>query len=668
MKSMPSTAPSHPKSAYRPDIDGLRAVAISIVVVNHFFRDALPGGFIGVDVFFVISGFLITGIISEELKDGSFSLGQFYARRARRLFPALATVLVSLVIVGCLILSPEELALLGKHVAASAGFVINIVLLRENGYFDLASDLKPLLHMWSLSVEEQFYLLWPFVLLLAVRLRLELLALTAIAVGSLYLNLSTISKDAVRVFFSPEFRAWEFAVGGLLALQMRSSKFRVGLRSPLFAETTTILGLCLIGGSALLFDARALYPGWRAILPVLGAVLLLAAGGRSRIASYLLGNPVSRYIGHISYPLYLWHWPVVALLTIMVGPPSYPMLMLALPVAILLAVTTYHLIEAPVRTTPWLFRGRDIRVEALSATLVAVALVGLCIAQLGGLTWRVIDYKAPIATDYVFVDEACRALAGEQFNYCRMGKATKAPTIALLGDSHANHFYDGVAAYAARYNESVINLGGCLPLPNTAIYQEGTVDGCLALGRAQLDFAMNSPDIHTILMAGRFAYWTAGTGVNGLENGRTRYVISHPVEGGISYGLDAFEAGLRAMIAEVSKSGKRLIIILDNPELDFPPAACLSQRPFNLFQRHDCSIPRSAVEKRQQPYRAVVVKMTAENPALSTFDPMSVLCDANRCFAMVGDKLLYRDDNHLSQDGSLHLADHYKFLPRIESR
>lgn len=665
---MSSPVETPQKSTYRPDIDGLRAVAILLVVVNHFFREALPGGFIGVDVFFVISGFLITGIISAEMKERRFHLGHFYARRVLRLFPALATMLISLLLVGLFILSPEELALLGKHVAASAAFVINFVLVGENGYFDLASDLKPLLHMWSLGVEEQFYLLWPLILLLAMRLRIEMLALSVILIVSLYLNLTTIGREAVRVFFLPEFRVWEFAAGGLLALLFRSGKVPGALHSPWLAEAGTLLGLCMIGGAAFLLDAHALYPGWRAIPPIVGAVFLLAAGNRSRVAALVLGNPASLYLGRISYPLYLWHWPVVAILTILVGPPSSTVLLVALPAAVLLAMATYHFVETPLRYRPWVMAERDIRVPALVATVAATALVGLGIAQLDGLPWRIADYRAPETTDYVYVDEACAALAGEQFNYCRLSDTTRPPTIALLGDSHANHFFDGVAAYAAEQDETVINLGGCLPLPGTAIYQEGTVDGCVLLGQSQLDFALNNPEIHTILMAGRIAYWIVGTGVNGLEGGRTHYVMSRKVDGRTVFGLDAFETGLRALVDEVRSHGKRLVFILDNPELDFPPASCLSQRPINAFQRRDCSTSRDMVEERQQFYRAAVARVVADNPSATTFDPMSVLCNPYRCFAMDNGKLLYRDDNHLSTEGSLYLARHYSFLPKVDGR
>jgi hypothetical protein len=209
----------------------------------------------------------------------------------------------------------------------------------------------------------------------------------------------------------------------------------------------------------------------------------------------------------------------------------------------------------------------------------------------------------------------------------------------------------------------VINLGGCLPLPDTAIYQEGTVDGCVDLGRAQLDFALNAPDIHTILVAGRMAYWVTGTGVNGLEGGRTLYVMRRDVDGRSLFGLEALESGLRALIEETTLHGKRLILILDNPELDFPPASCLSQRPMNLFQRDDCSASREMVEQRQRSYRATIARVVADNASVATLDPMTALCNADTCEAMAGGELLYRDDNHLSNAGSMFLSGYYSFLP-----
>lgn len=655
-------------SAYRPDIDGLRAVAILLVVVNHFFHQILPGGFVGVDIFFVISGYLITGIIHGEVAQRRFHLRHFYARRVLRLFPALASMLATLLVVGLMVLSPEELSLLGTHVAASAAFVINFILVGEHGYFDLASGLKPLLHMWSLGVEEQFYLVWPLILLVAVRFRVAPIALSAVFLISLYLNLSRIDREAVAVFFLPQFRAWEFAAGGLLALSTVSSKWPEAFRSRWLAEASVVLGLGLICASAFLLDARDLYPGWRAIPPVLGAVLLLAAGNRSRLAEGVLSNPGSLYLGRISYPLYLWHWPVIALLTILGGPPSQTTSLLALPMAVLLAMATYHLVEARARHLPWIVAGRDVRVPVLLAVVALIALAGLGLARSGGLPWRVAGYQPQSAAEYVYVDPSCAELAGEQFNYCRLSDAANPPTIALLGDSHANHFFEGVAAYAARFDETVINLGGCLPMPDTAIYQEGTVDGCVALGNAQLDYALNADQIHTIVMAGRMAYWTLGTGVNGLEAGRTRYVMKREVSGRAIYGLEAFETGLRALVAKVAARGKQLVLILDNPELDFPPASCLSQRPLSIFQRQDCSSAREMVEQRQGPYRAAVARVLADHPSVATFDPLSTLCTADRCLGMVGGELLYRDDNHLSTAGSLFLADHYNFLAKVDEK
>ncbi|QNF13917.1 acyltransferase [Aeromonas jandaei] len=207
---------SHPK--YRPDIDGLRAVAVLSVVAFHAFPAWMKGGFIGVDVFFVISGFLITTIIFENLDRGTFSFTEFYARRIRRIFPALALVLLMCLTIGWFLLLPEELNQLGSHIAAGAGFVSNLVLWGESGYFDNAAESKPLLHLWSLGIEEQFYIFWPFFLWLAWKKKFNLLTLTTlVALASLYFNLKGIKQDATAAFYSPQTRFWELLSGSILA-------------------------------------------------------------------------------------------------------------------------------------------------------------------------------------------------------------------------------------------------------------------------------------------------------------------------------------------------------------------------------------------------------------------------------------------------------------------
>jgi peptidoglycan/LPS O-acetylase OafA/YrhL len=360
---------------YRPDIDGLRAIAVLSVVIYHAFpAGKLKGGFIGVDIFFVISGFLITGILLRELKAGTFSILHFYARRVLRIFPALITVLVACLGAGWLGLFSDEYAQVGKHVAGSAAFIVNLLLWQEVGYFDVSSELKPLLHLWSLGIEEQFYIVWPVFLWLAWRLRFSFLKLAlAIAAASFAAGVYYTFVDPTLAFYAPPTRFWELMAGGILAYCLSESI----APSARHRDGVSIFGLVLIVVGLLVIKKSHAFPGAWALLPVAGAVLLIASGPAAVINRTVLSNKVAVWFGLISYPLYLWHWPVLAFLRIGKADGVYREIAwesrsIAVLAAIGLAWATYRLIERPIRyggeTRLW--------VPTLSAGMVALLFTG----------------------------------------------------------------------------------------------------------------------------------------------------------------------------------------------------------------------------------------------------------------------------------------------------
>jgi peptidoglycan/LPS O-acetylase OafA/YrhL len=317
----------HPK--YRADIDGLRALAVLSVVGFHAFPSAIKSGFIGVDVFFVISGFLISTIIFENLERNSFSFLEFYARRIRRIFPALILVLLACYSFGWIALFTDEFKQLGKHIAGGAGFVSNLILRNESGYFDNAAATKPLLHLWSLGIEEQFYVIWPPLLWLAWRLRLNLLTtLIALAAFSFGLNIGKVSNDTVAAFYTPQARFWELMVGSLLAyihlepsafaeLKEQSTYFLALVAPKPMAAATYVgirnclsaLGITLIAISAAVITGNRQFPGWWALMPTLGAGFVISGGQQAWLNRKVLSCRALVWLGLISYPLYLWHWP-----------------------------------------------------------------------------------------------------------------------------------------------------------------------------------------------------------------------------------------------------------------------------------------------------------------------------------------------------------------------
>jgi peptidoglycan/LPS O-acetylase OafA/YrhL len=388
---------------YRPDIDGLRAVAVAVVVAYHAFPLLLPGGFVGVDIFFVISGYLISGIILGALAEGRFSFAHFYARRIRRIFPALAVVLAAVLIGGWFVLYADDYQRLGRHVAAGAAFASNFVLWRESSYFDTAVELKPLLHLWSLGIEEQFYLAWPVMLVAASRWRLGPrgiggvgrgpLALTlAIGTASFLIAIWTVRIDRTPAFYAPWNRFWELLAGATLACieadaALATFLARVTAR-PFVPNVLAIAGALMIVAGVILIDSTRVFPGLWVLLPVAGTFFLLVAGDRAWVNRRILALRPVVWVGLISYPLYLWHWPLLSFTRLMMSGTPPALIRLGLVAAsVVLAWLTYRAIEWPVRFGS---RRRTV-VPILATSMVGLFAFGLATTVSGGFIDRRIN-------------------------------------------------------------------------------------------------------------------------------------------------------------------------------------------------------------------------------------------------------------------------------------
>jgi peptidoglycan/LPS O-acetylase OafA/YrhL len=370
-------------ASYRPDVDGLRALAVIAVIAFHGFPEYVAGGFVGVDVFFVISGFLISGIILDETRIGVFSLRSFYARRIRRIFPALLLVLAVSLVAGWWLLLPADMERLGKQLAASATFVSNFYLWFQSDYFSPDARTFPLLHLWSLGVEEQFYIAWPLIII-GLRRRPDsiIFAIVLIAVLSFSLNIAFIDNHEAD-FYSPLTRAWELMLGASLAWLRRRDD--VPLPSGRSADIVTIAGLISIVGSALLFDQQLSYPGWLALVPTIGASLIIWGGANSRVASSTLSARAFVFVGLISYPLYLWHWPLLVFsAAFKFAPLTQLEVALVVAVSFILAWLTYELVEKK-------FRGGRMsrpKIAALSTGMIFVAVTGFVVIEGQGFETR----------------------------------------------------------------------------------------------------------------------------------------------------------------------------------------------------------------------------------------------------------------------------------------
>ena len=449
---------------YRKDIDGLRALAVILVVFFHGFPEWLPGGFIGVDIFFVISGFLISTILLENLEKNNFGFTDFYARRIRRIFPALIAVLSFALILGWFTLFPDEYRLLGWHIFGSASFFQNFNLLSEVGYFDEAAETKPLLHLWSLGIEEQFYLFWPLLLWLGYKLKINLLLLIlVVGLSSFSLNLFYSDTNQTFAFFSPVTRFWELLFGAVLAYsKLNSNRY-------LQYKNLSLVGIGLIAIGTLIISPFSTFPGWIALLPTIGALLIIAASEKELVNHYLLSNKVMVYLGLISYPLYLWHWVLLSFVRITEsGEVAQEIRLGAIAIAVLLAILTHQFIEKPMQLNKFSKQ----KTIALIILILLIGFIGYNFYKRDGLSFRSISYKN---VDSIFVNYLKEDGADQQEGFiegftCKFYEGQCQPLnpdnkkILVWGDSHAQMLGYGLKkSLPKNWQFLLITQPGCKP-------------------------------------------------------------------------------------------------------------------------------------------------------------------------------------------------------------
>jgi peptidoglycan/LPS O-acetylase OafA/YrhL len=454
--------PDGDTSLYRADIDGLRAVSILLVVGYHAQAVFIPGGFVGVDIFFVISGFLITGIILSQIESGTFSPLWFYARRVRRIFPALIVVLSATYLLGWLLLLPDGFADLGQNIAASVAFVSNLFQLRQAGYFAPASADNPLLHLWSLGIEEQFYIVWPPVLLVIARAKRRPLYILALAAASFAVGLLVFAGYKEWSFYSPLPRAWELLAGGLLAERQiaRHDFLKAGFARQHDLQAT--LGLAMIASAAIGLNRDSLFPGIAALLPVTGAALLILSP-TSLINRGLLSSPAMVLIGLISYPLYLWHWPLLSYLGILrSGDPNFLEVWAAVILAGVLSYLTYRGIELPLRRRPKV-------VPKLAFGLAGLGVIGIVTAAASGFDFRFSPEIRDIARiepqNNAGLRDKCFIESGFEFGGNCIEPGDK-KLLFLWGDSTAAALFPGLkeVATAHDFRMAHFEVAGCPPI------------------------------------------------------------------------------------------------------------------------------------------------------------------------------------------------------------
>ena len=692
---------------YRPDIDGLRAIACLAVVLFHAFPSLLQGGFIGVDVFFVISGYLISSIIYRNLfnkeNPGSLNIVDFYIRRIKRIFPALITILIFCLILGYFILLQSEFNLLARHIFGGSNFFSNFLLYFESGdYFDTDSRTKPLLHLWSLGVEEQFYLIFPFILYFIYRLNLNfLLTLVIFSAISFSLNVNFIHHNMqASAFYLPWCRFWELSSGAILSyivnyhqnqlsqlnhliekLRITEILSKIIYREPtkeqqssLIPNIIALLGICLIIIGIFGLESNEQFPGKRALIPVIGSLLIIAAGEKSFVNRYILSNRPMVFLGLISYPLYLWHWPILSFIYITDGNTPFWIRALAVIVSIILATLTFYLIEPPLRY------GKHSRIKAFSLFL-SLLLIGL----LGNLqtnyylnirvhqnenneqysiTTFLIWDKNEFYKKYQITEDPKDLEAQDLVNrllnkvdtckqtyptwgcdcLCYMNKDQNNTKYVLFGDSHAGNLLYGLEKIEKERNIKFNSYQNSMSVPFYGFMSSTKLKGCrIPNSDLMLEAFNNEANKENIKL----------------------FVLAHNPEASFTDITDKLDAttndrspeerwriGMTRTIDFLTKKGKKILFVLDSPTLPFPAESCIS-RTISLLKK-ECEFDRTIHERREANsiYNKLVKEYAEKYSNVEYIDLADAFCNDKYCFGSKNHEPLYSDGGHLNLKGS----------------
>ena len=655
---------------YRPDIDGLRAIAVLSVVGFHAFPNLIKGGFIGVDIFFVISGYLISSIIFKSISRDQFNFSNFYARRIRRIFPALLTILVICLIFGWATLLPNEYQELGKQVAAGAGFISNLLFWKESGYFDSNSATKPLLHLWSLGIEEQFYVFWPILIWATWKRRVHFIAMVfVIFLASFLINILAIKNHPVAIFYLPISRFWEFLAGSILAwlsarntitqskppiawanhfLQTKTAFFQDKKKQELARNFLSFFGLLVLIIGIFLIDEKMQFPGILALIPVIGTTCIIAASQDAYFNRLILSNRLMVWIGLISFPLYLWHWPILVFARILEDDTlSNSLLVICILTATSLAWLTFKFVETPIRTRSQC----KIHTQILVLAMTLIGIAGSAVYLNAGFQTRFPRHdlgffkaKANFDSSQLESKKICSQFKDASFvKFC---EEEGRPSIFLLGDSHADSLIPGLSTLQKISTFSLSYATGCGLAPYIGFMQEVQDGWC---DSAKIRFEFNN-----------FA-------LSKIEENQPEIILIHARWAYDLYRLDKNSTlnQLDKTILQIKKVSPKSMIAIIGPVPNWNSTSTRAIYSSWRKQVDKTQIPVRLTDGYNKEIQSWDEFMSSHVPTLGVkyLSAYKVFCNANGCIARVGDTssdVTTIDYGHLSPAGSIFLIDNLK--------
>lgn len=658
----------HRPIKYRPDIDGLRAIAVTSVVAYHCGLGGVKGGYVGVDVFFVISGYLIGSLVHKEIRGRSFSIVKFYERRAKRILPALFGVLFFSYVVGFLILSPLELRMFSSSALSTITSSSNVYFYwKTEGYFTTKTELNPLLMTWSLGVEEQFYIVFPLLLLLLKKSRwqFQFLAISCLVILSLAVSIWATWHIPSFAFFMLPTRGWELGVGVLLAFIEANRSRTKNVLPSIVAHGASILGIGLIGTAIYALRPHTPFPGFAALLPVTGAVALIAA--RDGIANRLLSWQPVVFIGQISYSWYLWHWPMLSFARITADIDAGLSTRISISIGLLslcCAALSYYFAERPFRrsttpTTKLLLRYGSLAVIAMALPFAFRITNGF--PQRHPEVQRIEKAQESLELDRCDVQEPIAHPVLQK----PCVSTSPGPAIALIGDSHAAVLAGALRRIAAAdgYQLEELAKGWCPPLgggiARSVKDKPDFVSHCIEFNDERLRHIAADPNIKIVVAA---AWWSAP--LNPEHHGEV-YLTGDQGSQHVSVAQSraSLELGLREMIRQMRAANKSIYLVQDDPELDFDPSRQMFARMIEPrlalarvvtapSQQDRGDFAPQSIDPSNDEARLLLTTMAAEYPDVHLIDLQRALCGDAGCRFAEGDSPLYLDSEHLTNLGA----------------